>query len=368
MRVLVRTSSSSPGWTAWQGSGARFPVNPIEGPGARHARRRAQSGCPDRALTRVASLCWRPDRSSWWSARAPGTIPSTWRRPLGAASTSRTAPERTRWRCGVGLRADSSARPAHSRQRDLAPRRQWNKAEFSKARGLYGRTLGLLGVGSIGSRMIPRAKAFGMRVVAWSRGLGAERAEAFALSGEIRPRSRRGGRYRERASCAGAGNAPTVRRRLFCGMKKGACFINTARGEIVDEEALKALFGIRAFAPVWMSSPKSRPAGRASSQAGSHSRRPSTALTTIGASTEEAQEPLRRRPYGLCAYSRRPASRRMFVNLARKTPATCALVVRHLDRPGVLASVLDAISAARSTSRRWRMLVFGRRRRRRLPG
>jgi hypothetical protein len=35
------------------------------------------------------------------------------------------------------------------------------------------------------------------------------------------------------------------------------------------------------------------------------------------------------------------------VNLSRKTPATCALVVRHLDRPGVLASVLDAISAAK---------------------
>jgi D-3-phosphoglycerate dehydrogenase len=34
------------------------------------------------------------------------------------------------------------------------------------------------------------------------------------------------------------------------------------------------------------------------------------------------------------------------VNLAKATPAVCALVVRHLDRPGVLASVLDRISAA----------------------
>src|SRR3954454_11246313 len=45
----------------------------------------------------------------------------------------------------------------------------WNKKEFSKARGLYGRTLGLLGVGSIGQEMIRRAAGFGMNVVIWSR-------------------------------------------------------------------------------------------------------------------------------------------------------------------------------------------------------
>src|ERR1035441_7221149 len=65
---------------------------------------------------------------------------------------------------------------------------QWNKAEFSKARGLYGRTLGLLGVGSIGSQMIPRAKAFGTRVVAWSRSLSAERAEALGIERRDSPR------------------------------------------------------------------------------------------------------------------------------------------------------------------------------------
>src|ERR671939_2035152 len=34
---------------------------------------------------------------------------------------------------------------------------QWNKKEFSKARGLFGRTLGLVGTGKIGQEMITRA-------------------------------------------------------------------------------------------------------------------------------------------------------------------------------------------------------------------
>src|SRR5215210_1145092 len=44
----------------------------------------------------------------------------------------------------------------------------WNKGEYSKARGLHGRTLGIVGLGQIGREIASRAQAFGMRVVAWS--------------------------------------------------------------------------------------------------------------------------------------------------------------------------------------------------------
>src|SRR6478735_4335431 len=43
----------------------------------------------------------------------------------------------------------------------------WNKKEYSKARGLFGKTLGLLGIGSIGQEMIRRAAGFGLNVVLW---------------------------------------------------------------------------------------------------------------------------------------------------------------------------------------------------------
>ena len=46
---------------------------------------------------------------------------------------------------------------------------------------MFGRTLGLVGVGQIGREMIPRARGFGMPVVAWSRSLTPETAEHLQI-------------------------------------------------------------------------------------------------------------------------------------------------------------------------------------------
>src|SRR6187401_2894582 len=46
---------------------------------------------------------------------------------------------------------------------------RWDKQEYSKARGLFGRTLGLLGYGRIAQEVARRAHAFGMPLVVWSR-------------------------------------------------------------------------------------------------------------------------------------------------------------------------------------------------------
>jgi len=236
---------------------------------------------------------------------------------------------------------------------------QWNKGEFSKARGLFGRTLGVLGVGNIGSQMIPRAKAFGMPVVAWSRSLSAERAEALDIERRDSPR--------EVAAAADIVSvhlalAPETRglcdAGFFAALKKGACFINTSRGEIVDEEALKAAIrekGIRAGLDVFAQ----EPAGATGEFTSEIARTPAIYGTHhIGASTEEAQEAIAAEAVRIVRLFQETGKAPNVVNLARKTPATCVLVVRHLDRPGVLASVLDAMSAAKINVQEMENVVF----------
>ena len=64
---------------------------------------------------------------------------------------------------------------------------KWNKAEYSKSRGLHGRTLGIVGLGQIGREVAQRARAFGMRVVAWSRNLTHEEADRLDLVYALTP-------------------------------------------------------------------------------------------------------------------------------------------------------------------------------------
>src|ERR1051325_9442741 len=66
---------------------------------------------------------------------------------------------------------------------------KWDKKEFSKGRGLFGRTLGLIGVGKIGQEMIPRANAFGMPVIAWSRSLTPDRAAELGVELKESPKA-----------------------------------------------------------------------------------------------------------------------------------------------------------------------------------
>src|SRR5262249_9250940 len=65
---------------------------------------------------------------------------------------------------------------------------RWNKAEYSKARGLFGRTLGLIGLGRIGQEVLARARAFGMPVMAWSRSLTAQCAASLGVEPKSSPR------------------------------------------------------------------------------------------------------------------------------------------------------------------------------------
>ena len=58
---------------------------------------------------------------------------------------------------------------------------KWQKKLFGKARGLKGRTLGIIGLGNIGKEVVTRAKGLETNVIVWSRSLTPERAREFKI-------------------------------------------------------------------------------------------------------------------------------------------------------------------------------------------
>jgi D-3-phosphoglycerate dehydrogenase len=238
-------------------------------------------------------------------------------------------------------------------------RGEWNKKEFSKARGLFGRTLGLVGVGKIGAEMIPRAQAFGMRVVAWSRSLTPERAADLGVEYKASPAEV--ARAADVVSVHIALNSDTkafLGTDFFRAMREGAYFVNTARGEVVDQPALREAMsarGIRAGLDVFAGEPTSATAeftddiAKETNLYGTHH---------IGASTDQAQEAIAAETVRIVREFKETGNVPNVVNLARQTPAAHRLVVRHLDRPGVLAAVLNAIKSEHINVQEMENIVF----------
>jgi D-3-phosphoglycerate dehydrogenase len=238
-------------------------------------------------------------------------------------------------------------------------RGEWNKKEFSRARGLMGRTLGLIGVGQIGQEMIPRARAFGMQVVAWSRSLTPARAESLGIERKESPQEV--ARDADIVSVHLALKPETrsvVGAEVFNSMREGALFINTARGEVVDQAALIQAMrtrGIRAGLDVYANEPTAATAeftdeiAHEANLYGTHH---------IGASTDQAQEAIAAETVRIVQSFKETGQVPNVVNLARQTPATHRLVVRHRDRPGVLAHVLDAIKTAHINVQEMENIIF----------
>lgn len=238
-------------------------------------------------------------------------------------------------------------------------RGEWNKKEFSKARGLYGRTLGLIGTGGIGQEMIPRARAFGMKVVAWSRSLTQERAAALGVERLDTPQEV--ARQSDVVSIHLALNSETrsfVGADIFNSMKEGSIFINTARGEVVDQPALAEALrtrGIRAGLDVFANEPTSA-TGEFTDEIVTEENLYGT--HHIGASTDQAQEAIAAETVRIVKAFKETGRVPNVVNLAERTPATHTLVVRHQDRPGVLAQVLDAIRNANINVQEMENIIF----------
>jgi D-3-phosphoglycerate dehydrogenase / 2-oxoglutarate reductase len=222
----------------------------------------------------------------------------------------------------------------------------WNKKEYSKAKGLFGRTLGLIGYGNIGQEMAKRAHAFGMPIVVWSRRFASGKDDAGNLAIPMQV-----ARSPEEAAATSdvlsVHLALTPETRGLVGasvidkLKPGSYFINTARAEVVDHAALEKAVrerNIRVGLDVFAG----EPAGATGEFRNALASHPSVYGTHhIGASTDQAQEAIAAETVRIIATYKDTGKVPNVVNLAKKTPATHMLVVRHRDRPGVLAHVFD---------------------------
>jgi len=222
----------------------------------------------------------------------------------------------------------------------------WNKSAFAKAEGLFGKRLGIVGVGDIGLAVAERAAAFGLRVVAISKDRDPDMEERLRAIDADPVDS-----LEELVSTSDivSIHLPATQETeslfdaaLLGRMKEGAILLNTSRGDIVDEAALLDAIesrGLRVGLDVYPDEPAS---GKAewSSKLAQH---PNVVGTHhIGASTAQAQRAVADGVVEIIeAFVRGEVLN--CVNLAPRRLGTHSLHIRHFDRVGVLAGVFDIL-------------------------
>jgi len=223
----------------------------------------------------------------------------------------------------------------------------WNKKEYSDARGLHGRTLGVIGLGGVGLEVAKRGIAFGMNVVAWSRSLTDEKASKLGIY-----------RCKNLLDLAKTSDVVTVHvsatpdteglidAAFLAAMKDCAIFVNTSRGKVIDEAALVCATQdkqLRVGLDVYADEPTTSE-GKFSPKIieqvcvyGTHH---------VGASTQQSQDSIASEVLRIVKSYVTTGIVPNCVNRAQTSHAKALLSVRHRNLPGVLAHVFESISLA----------------------
>jgi D-3-phosphoglycerate dehydrogenase len=221
---------------------------------------------------------------------------------------------------------------------------KWNKKEYAKADGLKGKTLGIVGFGAIGQAVAKRAAAFEMKLLVYSVPL---RPEVIAAHGAEAAKSLEDLFERADVVTVHVPQDATTKKlfgaELFGRMKKGAVFVNTSRGGVMDQAALERAMrerGLRVGLDVF----DPEPAGGTGAFEGEIAKLPGFVGTHhIGASTEQAQNAIAAEAVRICREYVTAGRVPNCVNIELHPPAKVQLLVRHYDKVGVLAAVLDVI-------------------------
>jgi D-3-phosphoglycerate dehydrogenase / 2-oxoglutarate reductase len=163
---------------------------------------------------------------------------------------------------------------------------KWEKKKFM-GNELRGKTLGVIGLGSIGREVVKRAMAFGMRIVAHDPYVTSQIADDLGVELTDSPSLYAQSDYVSLHVSLTSETHHLLSRQAFEQMKPGVRIVNCARGELIDSEALNEALESRKVAGAALDVFAKEPPG-ADSPLFAHE----TVLATphIGGSTEEAQE------------------------------------------------------------------------------
>ena len=238
----------------------------------------------------------------------------------------------------------------------------WNKKSYSRADGILGKTLAIVGLGEIGFALAERAVAFGMSVTALRK--GDRSADAMSRIRALGIRL-----VDDDDTLLGTADVVSlhvpradntvglVDREFLAKMRDGAILINTARGDLIDADALIDAMdnrGFRAGLDVWPDEPAAgtgswtSPLSTHPNVVGSHH---------IGASTQQAQTAI---AAGTVAVIEAYLRGRVLncVNLIEEPLGEFVLTVRHLDKVGVLAKIFETLRAAHVNVQQMENQVF----------
>jgi D-3-phosphoglycerate dehydrogenase len=217
---------------------------------------------------------------------------------------------------------------------------KWNKGEYSKAEGLMGKTLGIIGVGNIGKEVAKRALAFGMNVY----GKDVSRIEGvmikdFSEMNQLLP------------LCdivtihlpATSQTKGLFNKEMFGYMKPNSMLINTARADIIDQDAMIEAIKTKNIR-VALDVIKNEPEGKTADITSPLQELKNVYLTHhIGASTEQAQNAVAAETIRIIKDYIESGVIAHWVNRAKISDAHYQLVVKHFDKPGVLAAIMHII-------------------------
>lgn len=225
---------------------------------------------------------------------------------------------------------------------------RWERKEYGKAEGLYGKTLGVAGFGAIGREVAARARAFGLSPVVWSRSLSAARAAELGVShaSSIEDLAARSQILTLHLPLTDR-TRKIVDARVVGMLPDRAIVINTARADLVDVDALLQAVdrrGLRIGLDVYADEPRASRVFPAPDMFRSYASGGLVYGTPhIAAATDQAQLAIAGETVRIIRSFLLAATVPNVVNVSSSTASRFQLVIRMMDKVGTFAHVLAVL-------------------------